>query len=225
MTKTESGLNSPNERLLEPEFEGVYGRYKVTLADQKEVQFYRISVLICGVAFCGGISQWLILGPTYAWIWLVLMAISLGLALQWIHIYLRPLHNALKVLWALGCLGFLFIGLHEGTAMMLSIISKKPIWTLIVGPFFAALTGLGFKEFFCFQRIEAIGLTLLVPIALIGHLSGVLNQSIVIISLGFASVLLIMLAIRKFGMDLAADIGDKSVFEYLKNQKAASTAS
>ncbi len=220
-----NNTQSSPTKLLEPEFEGVYGRYKVTIEDKEEVQRYRVSVLLCGITFCGGIMQWLMIGPTFAWIWLVLMAISLGLALKWIHIYLRPLHNALKIFWALGCMGFLFLGFNTGTGMMLSSIVKEPVWVLAIGPLFAALTGLGFKEFFCFQRPEAIGLTILVPIALMGHLSGILAQSTVMVLLGLSSILLIMLAIRKFGMEAAADIGDKSVFEYLQRNKASKVTS
>ena len=221
MTNTQS----VGSKLVEPEFDGLYGRYKVTITDQEEVQRYRISVLLCGIAFCGGITQWLLIGPTFAWIWLALMSICLGLALQWIHIYLRPLHNALKILWTVGFIGFLLLGLHTGTGMLLSSLVNEPVWTLAIGPIFAALTGLGFKEFFCFQRPEAIGLTLLVPIALLGHLSGILNHSAVMVFLGLSSLLLLMLAIRKFGMDAAADIGDKSIFEYLQNKKTPSTIS
>ena len=40
-----------------------------------------------------------------------------------------------------------------------------------------------------------------------------------IIAMGIqAIILLLILALRKFGMDASSDIGDKSVFEYLKQQ-------
>ena len=54
------------------------------------------------------------------------------------------------------------------------LINGESLWILAVGPFFAALTGVGFKEFFCFRRPEAIGVTLLLPLALLGRLSGLL---------------------------------------------------
>jgi uncharacterized integral membrane protein len=78
----------------------------------------------------------------------------------------------------------------------------------------------GFKEFFCFGRPEAIGLTLLIPIALLGHLSGLMGGEVVMALLASAALLLLVLALRKFGMDAAADVGDKSVFTYLSNQQA-----
>ena len=95
---------------------------------------------------------------------------------------------------------------------------------LAIGPLFAALAGIGFKEFFCFRRPEAIGLTLLLPVALLGHLSGLLAGPAAISMLAICSALLVVLALRKFGMEAAADVGDKSVFAYLENlRKAKST--
>ena len=103
----------------------------------------------------------------------------------------------------------------------LVIPSPVPAPNIAIGPFFAALTGLGFKEFFCFRRPEAIGVTLLLPISLLSHLFRIFNPSLIISGIGISSILLLVLGIRKFGMDPASDIGDKSVFEYLENIKKA----
>ena len=97
------------------------------------------------------------------------------------------------------------------------------MWILPIGPLFAALTGIGFKEFFCFQRGEAIGLTLLLPLALLGHLLGLINPEVSAAMLTIAALLLVVLALRKFGMEAAADVGDKSVFAYLDGQLPAGT--
>ncbi len=224
MKEKQSENNEGTKSLKEPEFDGVYGRYRITLSDQAEVKRYRISVLICGISFSAGLLHWLTIGPSFTWLWLLVMTISLGLALQWIHIYLRLLHNALKLFWALGVLGIIIIMLNVGTEFILPSIAKEPKWTLLIGPLFASLSGLGFKEFFCFQRPEAIGLTLLIPIALLGHLSGILSGEIVLLLIGISSILLIILAIRKFGMDTASDIGDKSVFNYLERNRTTKSA-
>ena len=201
--------------------QGVYGKYRITKDDEIEVQRYRISILICGISFCGGIFHWLFFGPSLAWLWLIAMTVGLGLALKWIHIYLRPLHRALQILWAIGCLGFGILFINVGGQNLLSSLASKPIWTIAIGPLFAALTGIGFKEFFCFRRLEAIGLTILVPLALLGHLIGVLQPGLVMILLICSAILLLVLSIRKFGMDAAADVGDKSVFNYLDRQQTA----
>jgi uncharacterized integral membrane protein len=205
----------------EKEFDGLYGRYRITVSDQLEVQRYRIALLLCGLSFTAGICQWLILGPELAWLWLLPMATGLGLALNWIHIYLRPLHLGLQMFWAFGCLGATFLLWKVGSSAMLTTLSSQPKWIWAIGPLFAALTGVGFKEFFCFRRPEAVGLTLMVPTALLGYLSGVLNGSIVMGLLVISAALLLIMALRKFGMEAAADVGDKSVLAYLEGQLPA----
>ena len=208
----------------EPSFEGVYGTYCITLQDQHEVQLYRICLLICGLSFSAGLGQWILIGPQLAPLWLLPLAVSLGLALRWIHIYLRPLHQALQLFWAAGCIGWLVLAIQASPSGIFNALESQRLWILAIGPLFAALAGIGFKEFFCFRRPEAIGLTFLLPIALLGHLSGLINGSAAISLMTIASALLVLLALRKFGMEAAADVGDKSVFAYLEDlRKAKST--
>jgi uncharacterized integral membrane protein len=148
---------------------------------------------------------------------------GLGLALHWIHIYLRPLHNALRLFWLTGCLGWGLLLMRAGPNEALTTLVEQPLWILAIGPLFAALAGIGFKEFFCFRRPEAIGLTLLLPIALLGRLVGIISTSLCAACLLIAGLLMVLLALRKFGMEAAADVGDKSVFAYLDSQRPAST--
>ena len=206
-------------KIQEPSFQGIYGTYKITQADQFEVKCYRLSVLCCGITFSIGLAHWILFGAKYASLWLIPFTISLGLALKWIHIYMRSLHLALQVFWVLGCLGLGILTIKFGINNLLSTISSDQIWTIAIDPLFAALTGLGFKEFFCFRRIEAIGLTLLLPIALLGYLTSLLNGTVVFSLLSCSAILLLILSIRKFGLEAAADVGDKSIFEYLNHQQ------
>ena len=62
----------------------------------------------------------------------------------------------------------------------------------------------------------ARGLTLLLPVALLGRLLGQMPAAPCLTLIGVSAVLLVLLACRKFGIDAAADVGDKSVFAYLK---------
>ena len=207
----------------DPQFEGVYGPYTITSTDRLEVQRYRISLLVAGLAMTGTLLHWWQFGDRWAWVWLVPLMAGLGFALHWIHIYVRPLHNALKLFWLLGCLGWGLLILRAGPTESLATLAAQPLWILAIGPLFAALAGIGFKEFFCFRRPEAIGLTLLLPIALLGRLVGIINTSLCAALLLSAGVLMVLLALRKFGMEAAADVGDKSVFAYLDSQRPAST--
>ena len=207
----------------DPQFEGVYGPYTITSIDRLEVQRYRISLLVAGLAMTAGLVHWWQFGDRWAWVWLVPLMAGLGLALHWIHIYLRPLHNALRLFWLIGCLGWGLLLMQAGPNEALTTLVEQPLWILAIGPLFAALAGIGFKEFFCFQRPEAIGLTLLLPIALLGRLVGIISTSLCAAFLLIAGLLMVLLALRKFGMEAAADVGDKSVFAYLDSQRPAST--
>ena len=207
----------------DPQFEGVYGPYTITSIDRLEVQRYRISLLVAGLAMTAGLVHWWQFGDRWAWVWLVPLMAGLGLALHWIHIYLRPLHNALRLFWLMGCLGWGLLLMQAGPNEALTTLVEQPLWILAIGPLFAALAGIGFKEFFCFQRPEAIGLTLLLPIALLGRLVGIISTSLCAAFLLCAGLLMVLLALRKFGMEAAAEVGDKSVFAYLDSQRPAST--
>ena len=207
----------------DPQFEGVYGPYTITSIDRREVQRYRISLLVAGLAMTAGLVHWWQFGDRWAWVWLVPLMAGLGLALHWIHIYLRPLHNALRLFWLMGCLGWGLLLMQAGPNEALAMLVEQPLWILAIGPLFAALAGIGFKEFFCFRRPEAIGLTLLLPIALLGRLVGIISTSLCAAFLLIAGLLMVLLALRKFGMEAAADVGDKSVFAYLDSQRPAST--
>ena len=158
----------------DPQFDGVYGTYTITAEDRRDVQRYRFALLLSGVAMSAGLLQWWQIGSQWAWLWVLPLSAGLGLALLWIHIYLRPLHRALQLFWLLGCIGWGVLLITAGPSHALNELADQPLWILAIGPQFAALTGVGFKEFFCFQRPEAIGLTLLLPVGLLGRLSGVI---------------------------------------------------
>ncbi|MFZ9752298.1 MAG: DUF2301 domain-containing membrane protein [Cyanobium sp.] len=208
----------------DPVFDGVFGPFTITADDRREVLAYRLALTAVAVGQLGLLLQWHLAGPTWLWPWLLPMAAGLGLALRWIHIYLRPLHRALQLFWLLGCLGALLLLQRVGAAGLGPALVAQPLWILAVGPFFAALTGVGFKEFFCFRRPEAVGVTLLLPLALLGRLTGLLSAEACGALLGLEALLLLVLCLRKFPMAAAADVGDKSVFIHLEAQRRGSAA-
>ena len=211
--------STPAAPPADPVFEGVYGTYTITARDRQDVLGYRLALTAVAVAQLALLAQWRLLGPTALWPWLVTMAVGLGLALRWIHIYLRPLHQLLQLFWLAGCLGGLALALRVGAAHLLPALAEQPLWILAIGPFFAALAGVGFKEFFCFRRPEAIGVTLLLPVALLGRLAGLLGPDTTLALLAVQAGLLLLLCLRKFPMAAAADVGDKSVFDWLEQQR------
>ncbi|MFN6351697.1 MAG: DUF2301 domain-containing membrane protein [Cyanobacteriota bacterium] len=211
-----SSVSVPPAPPGDPVFEGAFGPYTITAEDRREVLAYRLALTSVAVAQLALALQWRQWGSQGLWPWLVVMAVGLGLALRWIHIYLRPLHRALQLFWLAGCLGLLALAVWLTPAAMVAEAWTRPLAILAVGPFFAALTGVGFKEFFCFRRPEAIGVTLLLPLALLGRLTGLLSVSACQWLLTVQAALLLLLCLRKFPMAAAADVGDKSVFTHLE---------
>jgi uncharacterized integral membrane protein len=214
----------PDSPQPEERYEGAYGPFTITDTDRREVLGYRLALLTVAIAQAALLAQWRWLGPQLLWPWLLPMAAGLGLALRWIHIYLRPLHRALQLFWLLGCLGLAGLAIAAGPGAMAAAAAADGRWIWAIGPFYAALAGIGFKEFFCFRRPEAIGVTLLLPLALLGRLSGLLSAEACGGLLALEAALLLLLCLRKFPMPAAADVGDKSVFAYLEAQRIAASA-
>ncbi|MEM7797321.1 MAG: DUF2301 domain-containing membrane protein, partial [Cyanobacteria bacterium P01_C01_bin.118] len=164
-------------------------------------------------------------GSTTGLLWLIsglyfVMWAGLGVSLWFIHIYLRPLHQALQLFWLVG--GITSIGLAVAFPAPLALTAYvKPLSILGIGFTFAALTGIFFKEAFCFNRFETKVLTLLVPAMLLTHMLGALPLTLGRDLLVVWAVLFSVFALRKLVQPISPDIGDKSVFEYLKQQRQA----
>nr|YP_002049311.1 hypothetical protein PCC_0683 [Paulinella chromatophora]ABH09258.1 glutathione S-transferase [Paulinella chromatophora]ACB43101.1 conserved hypothetical membrane protein [Paulinella chromatophora] len=200
-------------------FEGIYGTFTIDSMDRREVLGYRLALSGVGISLLCLLLQWAYLGGSDVWPWFLSLSICLGLALRWIHIYLRSLHRTLQLFWLIGVISLLVISIRIGINQLLPLFIQEPLYMLSVAPLFASLVGVGFKEFFCFRRIEAVGLTLLIPIALLGQLSGLINLSLSFILFITAALCILVLSVRKFSTDIAADVGDKSVFTYVENQR------
>lgn len=204
-------------------YQGYYGEFTITDQDRREVLFYRSGLAIAACCFALGtlLMLWQGNSVTIQYVITGLYAVfcgALGLSLATIHIYMIPLHRLLQGFWVVGC----------GVAIALSILLRQPlivtvaehptsIWGL--GFTFAALTGIFFKEGFCFQRLETMILTPLVPLILLGYLTQLLPLTIISGGCVLWSILFLIFAARKFPQKPASDIGDKSVFNYLKKPK------
>nr|AUG32653.1 conserved hypothetical membrane protein [Paulinella longichromatophora] len=200
-------------------FDGIYGSFTIDSMDEREVLGYRITLLTVGLSLTGLLLHWKFCGGIDAWPWIFPLSIGLGLSLRWIHIYLRFIHRTLQLLWLIGAVSTGILILRTGLQELLPFFVKEPLSTWSATPFFASLVGVGVKEFFCFRRLEAAGLTFLLPIALLGELSGFLKREECFILLLASSCLLLVLAIYKFSVKSAADVGDKSIFSYVEAQR------
>ena len=103
--------------------------------------------MITGLSLAAGVLQWWQTDSPWAWLWVLPMATALGLALRWIHIYLRPLHRALQLFWLSGCIGWGALLLQAGPTEALSALREQPLWILAIGPLFAALAASASRSF------------------------------------------------------------------------------
>ncbi|NEP55623.1 MAG: DUF2301 domain-containing membrane protein [Symploca sp. SIO2G7] len=221
----QSDSNSAKDTAASPEvYQGQFGEFIITQSDRTGVIVYRTSLLVAALSFA--IGSWLVLfegsnpvairllTPLYA-----IFSIALGVSLATIHIYLAPLHRLLQIFWGIGGIAAIVLAFYSSEPLALSIY-HQPMMILGVGFTFAALTGIYFKEAFCFNRFETKLLTPLVPILLLGHLTGKLSVDWAQIMLGMWAILFTVFALRKLVQAIPNDIGDKSVFAYLKEQRA-----
>lgn len=207
---------------IETVYQGQFGDFTITSSDRRGVVLYRVTLVIAALSFAVGSGLILWLGPQP---WLVRLltplytcfSLALGGSLLLIHIYMIALHRALQAFWLIGSLAAIGVA-HFSPAPFGETVYTYPISLLGVGFTFAALTGIFFKEAFCFNRLETKALTPLVPLLLLGHLTGWLPLPVEKILLGLWAGLFLVFAIRKLFQPIPADIGDKSVFEYLKGR-------
>jgi uncharacterized integral membrane protein len=144
--------------------------------------------------------------------------IALGIALYQIHIYVTPLKRMLQVFWGLGTAGFVYLSIFQASsASVVDFVMEHGWGVWCIGPLFAALTGVTFKEGLCYGKPEAFALTLVIPALLLLHLFGAGSTEGVEMSLDVvACVLLTVFALRKYTQDVVDDIGDGSVFRFQK---------
>ncbi|MGB7085087.1 MAG: DUF2301 domain-containing membrane protein [Phormidesmis sp.] len=220
-----NSLNTATETDLTPEvsevYEGQFGTFTIDEEDRQEVILYRAGLVVAAsrfaiatlcIFFASGAVPW-VATICYGLLWC-----GLGLSFFKIHIYLRPLHRALQVFWAVGGLMSLAIALYYPTPLALTAY-QQPLTIFGIGFTFAALTGLFIKEAFCFNRLEAKFLIVLVPGLLLGHMAGILSADTEQGMLAVWAALFAVFALRKVTQPIPPDIGDKSVFDYLERER------
>ncbi|WGV28532.1 DUF2301 domain-containing membrane protein [Halotia branconii] len=210
------------QTLSTPEvYQGQFGEFTINQSDRNGVIIYRVGLMIAALSFAIGSALVLfnnnasILTPLYA-----CFSLALGVSLWTIHIYMAPLHRLLQIFWAIGSITSLILALSNSEPLAITVYNQ-PLTLFGVGFTFVALTGIYFKEAFCFNRLETKVLTLTVPLLLLGHLIGILPTAGEQTLLGIWAILFVVFAVRKAIQAIPPDIGDKSVFAYLKQQSSA----
>ncbi|KAG6479021.1 hypothetical protein ZIOFF_062471 [Zingiber officinale] len=206
-------------------YQGSYGPWSVEPSDVREVILYRSGLVTAAISFVLAASSAFIpegnvVGDIIRQDRDFLYTIGaggLGLSLLLIHIYVTPIKRFLQLLWMLGVCGSLGAYLTVAKPLNESLIDyviNNPTAVWFVGPLFAALTGLVFKEGLCYGKLEAGILTFIIPGLLLGHLTGLLDDGAKLGLLGVWMALFVVFAARKFQQPIKDDIGDKSVFMF-----------
>lgn len=203
-------------------YQGQFGEFTVDKDDRRGVIIYRAGLAVA--ASCFAIGAFLVLFDNNPNIYPLLtpvytcFSIALGVSLLFIHIYMAALHRALQAFWVIGSIAA-FVVAHTDPQPFAVTVYTHPLTILGIGFTFAALTGIFFKEAFCFNRLETKILTPIVPTLLLGHLLGILPLQWERALLGIWAIFFVVFAVRKLIQAIPPDIGDKSVFAYLKGQQ------
>ncbi|MGF2038910.1 MAG: DUF2301 domain-containing membrane protein [Nostoc sp. CmiVER01] len=205
-------------------YQGQFGEFTITQSDRTGVIIYRAGLMVAALSFAIGSALVLLpnnpaivtaLTPLYT-----CFSVALGVSLFTIHIYMASLHRILQIFWAIGSIASVILAISSSEPLALTVYNH-PLTLFGVGFIFVALTGIYFKEAFCFNRLETKVLTLIVPLLLLGHLVRVLPTQGESVLLGIWATLFLVFALRKTVQPIPPDIGDKSVFTYLKEQRLA----
>lgn len=201
-------------------YQGQFGEFTISKRDRLEVIIYRTGLVVAAASFAIASNLFFAQGaaalpaitPLFA-----LFSLGLGVSLYYIHIYMKALHRVLQGFWLIGTIATIAIALKSNEPLALYIYNH-PLTLFGTGFTFAALTGIFFKEAFCFNRLETKILTPIVPLLLLGHMTGVIPVEMEQALLGIWTIGFSVFAIRKMTQEIDPDIGDKSVFDYLKQQ-------
>lgn len=217
------GSQSQSQMTQPTIYQGVYGPWTIEDSDIREVILYRSGLVTAAASFVLASSTALLPNDSVMSnlieknldLFYAIGSCGLGLSLFLIHIYVTEIKRTLQALWFLGALGSLaaYFTLAQPAGMnLVQYVIENPIAVWFVGPLFAALTGLVFKEGLCYGKLEAGILTFVIPSLLLGHLTGIMDDGVKITLLSTWLALFVVFAGRKFTQPIKDDIGDKSVF-------------
>jgi uncharacterized integral membrane protein len=202
-------------------YQGQFGEYTITKDDRQGVIIYRAGLAVAAASFAIATNLYFARGTAILpWITplFALFTIGLGVSLLTIHIYMVALHRALQAFWLIGTISSVAIALKIKEPLALYVYDH-PVTLWGIGFTFAALTGIYFKEAFCFNRAETKVLTPLVPLLLLGHMTGSIPVAMEQVLLAVWTIGFTVFALRKLTQAIDPDIGDKSVFAYLEQQE------
>lgn len=221
--QTQGEVTSRGAKIVGGPFDGQYGPWYLKQSDVDGVNVYRVCLLISSLSAAAATTLSLTAGQTASSVTYdalaLISSLAFGGALQTIHIYAKPLHNLLKILWVAGFAGAIALAASPLTNHTVTqAVLERPALLLAVGWQLVALTGLFVKEAVCFGRTEATLLIALVPALSAGHFLQIAPLALERPAAGLFAALFVFFSLRKFTQPPTDDIGDMSIFEYLKKK-------
>ncbi|KNA06723.1 hypothetical protein SOVF_178360 isoform B [Spinacia oleracea] len=144
-------------------YQGVYGPWTIDSSDVREVILYRSGLVTAAISFVLASSTAFLPGNSLLRqnldLFYLLGSAGLGLSLYLIHIYVTEIKRTMQAFWALGVIGSLVayttLAQPAGEGLVQYVVDN-PTAVWLVGPVFAALTGLVFKEDWHIRRCREI---------------------------------------------------------------------
>ena len=191
---------------------GLYCDWKMTGADVLEVWAYRAGLVVLAGAAVECAVRCVSGDYADAQTWYFIGGAGLGCSLYLVHMYVGFIKRVMQTLYAVGMVGSGVLAVTHAEPLPL-YVAEHPLSILAVGPAFAALTGLAFKEGMCYGKFEAAALFFAAPTMCLTHLFGA-SEETQTVAVGVFVSLLVVFAGRKFSQELKDDVGDKSIFMF-----------
>ena len=198
----------------------------LTKEDRTTVVLYRAGIFLSTVTICisavlavtgltspGVLSRPVISSGLAIDILLLVLYLSVGLSVFFIHLYVGKFHRVLKKIYylAVACLAVLFFIGKGNPAVPLFAVPGYGVFLLI--PISLCLGFVTAKEAFCFQLVEGYVLAFLMPAYLFLYAVGALSYQTAVYGLALIAALFLLFMFRKIFMPLDFDIGDKSAYQ------------
>ena len=143
---------------------------------------------------------------------LILLYVSVGTSVFFIHLYVSKFHNFLKKLYYISIISLIILFVI-GKGDVYWVLVNKAYSPLLLIPLSGCLGFITAKEAFCFKLIEGYLLALIMPIYLLLLSTGAMTIKAASNWILFIAVMLILFTVRKVFMPMHYDIGDKSAYQ------------
>ena len=194
----------------------------LTKEDKVTVVLYRIGI-VCSTAIISFIAVLaykgssplypMSLSGTSSIMLLLLLYISVGLCVFFIHLYVGSYHRFLKNIFyvSLFCLAGLFI-IGKGNPVV-PLLRTPPYSVMLLIPLSLCIGFVTAKEAVCFRLFEGYIIAMIMPAYLFVYSLGVLDYKGAAFILAFIAIMLVFFMLRKVFMPIHYDIGDKSAYQ------------